>query len=100
MEGALLQSTKIYAELGRNLEARETLALAPFEPIQAILALDNPLSVVADAVRRLDAARPAMTGTGEAVWARDRLVLTLCASSQDTWQCGSRSARIAPEHSH
>src|SRR5690606_9829417 len=53
----------------------------PFEPIEAILGLDNPLQAIADAVRRMDVSRPSTSGTAEAVWARDRLLLALTASN-------------------
>lgn len=53
----------------------------PFEPIAAILKMENPLNAVADALRRLDADRPATGGLKEAIWARDRLLLALSASN-------------------
>lgn len=52
-----------------------------FEPIQRVLALSNPLDAIADMVVRMDAAKPNSGGTREAVWARDRLLVTLLASN-------------------
>ena len=65
----------------RNLVSQQRPARHPFEPIEAVLGLDNPLDAIADAVRRLDADRPATTGKMEAIWARDRLLLMLTASN-------------------
>jgi hypothetical protein len=51
------------------------------EAIGPALNLPNPLEAVADAIARLDAARPATGGVNEAVWARDRLLIKLLASN-------------------
>jgi hypothetical protein len=53
----------------------------PFAPIQRILALANPLEGVVDAVKRMEANRPTTGGRTEALWARDRLLLTLLISN-------------------
>jgi integrase len=53
----------------------------PFEPLQSILQLSNPLDAVADAIQRLNAARPSTGGEAEAIWARDRLLLKLLSSN-------------------
>nr|PZN81309.1 MAG: hypothetical protein DIU57_13665 [Pseudomonadota bacterium] len=64
----------------RNLP-KISRARDPFEPIKKILELENPLNAVVDAIRRIDADRPATGGIWEAVWARDRLLLALVASN-------------------
>jgi hypothetical protein len=53
----------------------------PFPPIQGILALQNPLEGVVDAIKRMEANRPSTGGTSEALWARDRLLVKLLASN-------------------
>lgn len=53
----------------------------PFAPIQSILALQNPLEGVVDAIKRMEANRPSTGGTREALWARDRLLVKLLASN-------------------
>jgi integrase len=53
----------------------------PFAPIQQVLAMANPLEGVVDAVKRMDANRPTTGGRTEALWARDRLLLTLLISN-------------------
>jgi hypothetical protein len=53
----------------------------PFEPIREILGMVNPLDGVIDAVKRMDAAKPTSGGKEEALWARDRLLLTLLISN-------------------
>lgn len=53
----------------------------PFEPLKSLLALENPLEGIADAIQRLNAARPSTGGVKEAIWARDRLLLKLLASN-------------------
>jgi hypothetical protein len=53
----------------------------PFAPIRAILNLPNPLEGVVDAIKRMEANRPAPGGVAEALWARDRLLMQLLASN-------------------
>lgn len=53
----------------------------PFAPIHSILALQNPLEGVVDAIKRMEANRPSTGGTKEALWARDRLLVKLLASN-------------------
>jgi hypothetical protein len=59
----------------------EVKSREPFAPIKSMLDLANPLDGVADAVKRMDAQRPSTAGIAEALWARDRLLLKLCASN-------------------
>ena len=53
----------------------------PFEPIRAIVTLQNPMGAVADAVQRMRAARVLTGGEAEAKWGRDLLLLMLLASN-------------------
>jgi integrase len=53
----------------------------PFEPIQHVLAMPNPLDAIADMVARLSLHKPVVGGTREAVWARDKLFIKLMASN-------------------
>jgi len=53
----------------------------PFDPIRTLLNMVNPLEGVIDAVKRMDANRPTTGGRAEALWARDRLLVTLLASN-------------------
>jgi len=53
----------------------------PMQPIESVLALPNPLEAIADMVLRMGAARPHTNGKGEAVWARDILLVKLLASN-------------------
>lgn len=52
-----------------------------FEPLACILELANPLDAVADALQRMNAARPSTGGKSEAIWARDRLLLKILSSN-------------------
>lgn len=65
----------------KNLKPRREVVRHPFEPIRAILDLPNPMDGIADAVARMDADRPCTAGVSEAIWARDRLLVTLLASN-------------------
>lgn len=65
----------------KRLLRRQRPSRDPFEPIQAIIALDNPLEAITDALKRMDADRPMTGGTWEAIWSRDRLLLALTASN-------------------
>ena len=53
----------------------------PFEPIRSIVDLRNPLSAVADAIQRMQAARVWSGGKAEAIWGRDLVLLMLFASN-------------------
>ena len=54
----------------------------PFEPIQQIIDLPQPLEAIADMVQRMRRDRPVSgTATSEAVWARDILMVKLLASN-------------------
>jgi len=64
-----------------KLARRQTRSRHPFEPIRAILDLPNPMDGIADAMARMDADRPVGGGLAEAIWARDRLLMTLTASN-------------------
>lgn len=73
---------KKYADLVKqNMKSRMRKSRDPFEPIKDTLELENPLSAIADALRRLEANRPVTGGVREAIWARDRLLLALSASN-------------------
>lgn len=65
------QQVKDVAQCARNSK----------DPIAYMLSLPNPLSVVAEAIARMDAARPSTGGVTEAIWMRDRLMLKLLASN-------------------
>lgn len=53
----------------------------PFEPIRSIVELRNPMSAVADAIQRMQAARVLTGGEAEAKWGRDLLLLMLLSSN-------------------
>jgi integrase len=72
---------KAYCSAKKQLPKNPKKSRDPNEPISSILALDNPLDAVVDAVRRIDADRPTLGGKAEAIWARKRLLLTLLASN-------------------
>lgn len=64
-----------------NLKDVEAPSRDSFEPIKALLSLESPLDAIADAVRRLDAKSSGQSGRRAAIFARDRLLLTLTASN-------------------
>ncbi len=71
---AVLAKARDYADVAkRNRD--------PFAPIRGILNLANPLEGVVDAIKRMEANRPATGGVAEALWARDRLLMQLLASN-------------------
>lgn len=53
----------------------------PNEALAALLARDNPMDALADAVERMNAARPTCGGKAEALWSRDRLMVKLAMSN-------------------
>lgn len=53
----------------------------PNEALAMLLSRDNPMDALAEAVERMNAARPTCGGTAEALWARDRLMLKLLMSN-------------------
>lgn len=54
----------------------------PFEPIQSIIDLPQPLEAIADMVQRMRRDRPiGGSASSEAVWARDILMVKLCVSN-------------------
>lgn len=67
----LLQSMKGEVEVSRD----------PFAPIEHVVALDEPLEALADMVQRMRADRPVGSPIGEAIWARDILLVKLLASN-------------------
>lgn len=68
---------KLRAELSQDAE----ISRDPFEPIQHVLSLQNPLDAIADMTMRINIAKPCTGGTREAVWARDKLLVKLLASN-------------------
>lgn len=65
----------------QQLSPKKQSSRDPFEPIQRILELANPMEAVSDMVQRMKAARPSTGGLMEAVWARDVLLIKLLASN-------------------
>lgn len=53
----------------------------PFVPIRSIVELRSPMSAVADAIQRMQAARVLTGGKEEAIWGRDLLLLMLLSSN-------------------
>lgn len=68
-------------ELKQHYGALVKSSRDPFEPIQTILSLVNPLDAVADMTFRMTADRPLTNGTHEAVWARDLALIKLLMSN-------------------
>lgn len=68
-------------ELQQHFEEQAKASRNPFEPIQTVLSLSNPLEAVADMTFRMQADRPLTNGTQEAVWARDLTLIRLLASN-------------------
>ena len=68
-------------KLREELSNSVAVSRDPFEPIQHILALPNPLNAIVDMVARLTVNKPNMGGLREAVWARDKLHIKLLASN-------------------
>lgn len=68
-------------KLAEELSNQHSLSRDPFEPIEQVLALSNPLDAVADMVARLSIAKPYTGGIRDAVWNRDRLLIKLLASN-------------------
>jgi integrase len=68
-------------ELKQHYEGLFKTSRDPFEPIQAVLVLPNPLDAVADMTFRMTADRPLTNGTQEAVWARDLALIRLLMSN-------------------
>ena len=52
----------------------------PFEPIQDVIALRNPLDAIVDMLNRMRADKPRTGGLWEAVWARDILLIQILAT--------------------
>jgi hypothetical protein len=53
----------------------------PFEPIQSMLDLPQPMEAIADMVQRMRRDRPTGCATSEAIWARDVLMVKLFVSN-------------------
>lgn len=68
---------KLRAELSQHSETSRD----PFEPIQHVLSLQNPLEAIADMTMRINIAKPSTGGKREAIWARDKLLVKLLASN-------------------
>lgn len=65
----------------QQLSPKKQSSRDPFEPIQRILELANPMEAVGDMVQRMKGNRPSTGGLTEAVWARDVLLIKLLASN-------------------
>lgn len=63
------------------LSEQQSKSREPFEPVKAVLELAKPMEAVSDMIHRMKAARPAVGGLSEAVWARDLLLIKLLASN-------------------
>jgi len=68
-------------KLRDELSSDQALSRDPFEPIQHVLALPNPLDAIADMLFRMYVAKPFTAGAREAIWARDKLLVKLLASN-------------------
>lgn len=53
----------------------------PFEPIQALIDLPQPMEAIADMLQRMRRDRPTTSAISEAVWARDILMVKLFAAN-------------------
>lgn len=67
----LIQSMKGQVEVSRD----------PFAPIEHVVDLAEPFEALADMVQRMRADRPVGSPVGEALWARDILIIKLLASN-------------------
>lgn len=75
--------THEFAKESSAAYARDELETSrnPFEPLAAVLALQNPLDAVSDMLNRMKADRPLTAGKAEALWARDCLLVKLLATN-------------------
>ncbi len=75
------ESYVTYRQLMKIFAPDRAMSRDPFEPIKEIIALENPMQAVFDAIRKMDYDRPPPGGEAELLWWRNRILLSLSASN-------------------
>jgi hypothetical protein len=80
-EAMCAKQFKVCSRLIQSMKGEVEVSRDPFAPIEHVVDLDEPLEALADMVQRMRAGRPVGSPVGEALWARDILVIKLLASN-------------------